>query len=105
MDSIVLRTICMVEAIKSNNLFCTDTPNWKSYINGVRSSTLQHPLNKYWGYIDMALDAFHFTDGRSMRSYLSQNEPGIKLEKGCENIDINSNIYKALSILYPKVYK
>ena len=105
MDSIVLRTICMVEAIKSNNLFCTDTPNWKSYINGVRSSTLQHPLNKYWGYIDMAFDAFHFTDGRSMRSYLSQNEPGIKLEKGCENIDINSNIYKALSILYPKVYK
>lgn len=104
MNSIVFRAICMVEAIKTNDLFCTDTPNWKSYINGVRGATLQHPLNQYWGYIDMAFDAYHFTDGRSMRSYISQKEPGIKLEKGSENIEINSNLYKALSVMYPEVY-
>lgn len=104
MNSIALRAICMVEAIKTNDLFCTGNPNWKSYINGVRGATLQHPLNQYWGYIDMAFDAYHFTDGRSMRSYLSQKEPGIKLEKGSENIEINSAIYKALSVLYPEVY-
>ena len=57
-----------------------------------------------WGYIDMAFDAYHFTDGQSMRSYLSQKEPGIKLEKGSEKIEINSAIYKALSVLYPEVY-
>ena len=37
----------MVEAIKTNDLFCTSNPNWKSYINGVRGATLQHPLNQY----------------------------------------------------------
>ena len=99
-----LRAICMVEAIKTNDLFCTSNTNWKSYINGVRGATLQHPLNQYWGYIDMAFDAYHFTDGQSMRSYLSQKEPGIKLEKGSEKIEINSAIYKALSVLYPEVY-
>lgn len=104
MNSIALRAICMVEAIKTNDLFCTSNPNWKSYINGVRGATLQHPLNQYWGYIDMAFDAYHFTDGQSMRSYLSQKEPGIKLEKGSEKIEINSAIYKALSVLYPEVY-
>lgn len=104
-DSIVLRAICMVEAIKNNDLFCTDTPSWKSYINGVRGATLQHPLNKYWGYIDRALDGFHHADGRTMRCYLSQTEPGIKLEKGTESIDVNSAIYKVLSVLYPEVYK
>ena len=104
MNSIALRAICMVEAIKTNDLFCTSNPNWKSYINGVRGVTLQHPLNQYWGYIDMAFDAYHFTDGQSMRSYLSQKEPGIKLEKGSEKIEINSAIYKALSVLYPEVY-
>ncbi len=104
MNSIALRAICMVEAIKNNDLFCTSNPNWKSYINGVRGATLQHPLNQYWGYIDMAFDAYHFTDGQSMRSYLSQKEPGIKLEKGSEKIEINSAIYKALSVLYPEVY-
>ncbi len=48
MNSIALRAICMVEAIKTNDLFCTSNPNWKSYINGVRGATLQHPLNQYW---------------------------------------------------------
>lgn len=64
MNSIALRAICMVEAIKTNDLFCTSNPNWKSYINGVRGVTLQHPLNQYWGYIDMAFDAIILQMGR-----------------------------------------
>lgn len=63
-----------------------------------------NPLNNYWGYIDMALDNFHTKEGQSMRTYLCQKEPGIKLDNKEETIVKETNLYKALTILYPDIY-
>lgn len=103
MNSIIIRVICMIEAIKNNHLFFT-TSTWKSCINSIRGTSKTHPLNEYWGYIDMALDSYKSADGQSMRRYLSRKEPGIKLEKNNEAIAMGSSLYKALTILYPEVY-
>ena len=72
-------------------------------INSIRSAS-NHPLNNYWGYIDMALDNFHTKEGQSMRTYLCQKEPGIKLDNKEETIVKETNLYKALTILYPDIY-
>lgn len=104
MDSHIIRVISMVEAIKNNDLFFTDMHSWKAYINSVRGSAKRHPLYQYWGYIDMALDGYYHAV-QSMRNYLLSKEPGIRLERSQENIILDSDLYKALSILYPEVYK
>lgn len=104
MTSHTIRVISMIEAIKNNDFFITDMPSWKAYINTIRGSSQNHPLYKYWGYIDMALDGYHCA-GQSMRNYLLSKEPGIKLERSNEKVILDSDLYKALSILYPEVYK
>lgn len=103
-DKTVIQAICLIEDIKNNQMCFTGTPTWKSRINNLRSAK-NNPLNDYWGYIDMALDGYHLANGLSMKNYLSQKEPGIKFEKRGESIDVNSNLYKALTILYPEIYK
>lgn len=104
MGNDVIRTFCLIEAIKNNHLFFTEK-SWKSYINSTRGAGLNHPLNKYWGYIDIAFDGCHLGNGKSMREYLLQKEPGIRLEKSTETIDVKSDLYTSLSILYPEIYK
>lgn len=89
--------------IRNNRITFTNHPNWKSRINSIRSAS-NHPLNNYWGYIDMALDNFHTKEGQSMRTYLCQKEPGIKLDNKEETIVKETNLYKALTILYPDIY-
>ena len=39
-----------------------------------------------------------------MRTYLCQKEPGIKLDNKEETIVKETNLYKALIILYPDIY-
>lgn len=103
-NSHIMRIISMIEGIKNNDFFITNMPNWKAYINTIRGSSRNHPLYAYWGYIDMALDGYHCA-GQSMRNYLLRTQPGIRLEKSQENIIVDSDLYKALSILYPEIYK
>ena len=47
---------------------------------------------------------FHTKKGQSMRTYLCQKEPGIKLDNKEETIVKETNLYKALTILYPDIY-
>lgn len=103
MSSDIIRTICLIEAIKNNHLFFTEK-SWKSYINSTRGASQNHPLYKYWGYIDIALDSFRMGNGKSMREYLLQKEPGIRLEKSNATIEVDSDLYRALSVLYPEIF-
>lgn len=98
-----LRVIGMIEAIKTNDLFFTNTPNWKSYINGTRGCSAERPMNRLWGYIDMALDAYRHKDGMTMREYLIQKEPGIRMEKS-SSLEEDDEFLQVLRVLYPEVY-
>lgn len=102
-SSSIIQAVCLIEDIRNNRITFTNHPNWKSRINSIRSAS-NHPLNNYWGYIDMALDNFHTKKGQSMRTYLCQKEPGIKLDNKEETIVKETNLYKALTILYPDIY-
>ena len=103
LTSSIIQAVCLIEDIRNNRITFTNHPNWKSRINSIRSAS-NHPLNNYWGYIDMALDNFHTKEGQSMRTYLCQKEPGIKLDNKEETIVKETNLYKALTILYPDIY-
>lgn len=103
LESEMLRIICMIESIKTNELFFTDTPNWKAYINGVRGSRPERLLNRFWGYIDIALDVYRHTGGMTMREYLKKKEPGIRLEK-CISPEEDIEFIQVLKVLYPEVY-
>ena len=85
LTSSIIQAVCLIEDIRNNRITFTNHPNWKSRINSIRSAS-NHPLNNYWGYIDMALDNFHTKEGQSMRTYLCQKEPGIKLDNKEETI-------------------
>lgn len=102
-SSSIIQAVCLIEDIRNNRITFTNHPNWKSRINSIRSAS-NHLLNNYWGYIDMALDNFHTKEGQSMRTYLCQKEPGIKLDNKEETIVKETNLYKALTILYPDIY-
>lgn len=58
LTSSIIQAVCLIEDIRNNRITFTNHPNWKSRINSIRSAS-NHPLNNYWGYIDMALDNFH----------------------------------------------
>ena len=103
LTSSIIQAVCLIEDIRNNRITFTNHPNWKSRINSIRSAS-NHLLNNYWGYIDMALDNFHTKEGQSMRTYLCQKEPGIKLDNKEETIVKETNLYKALTILYPDIY-
>ena len=103
LNNTTIQAIGLIEDIKNNRIVFTNQPNWKSRINNIRSLP-NHPLNDYWEYIDIALDNFHAKNGQSMRNYLCQKQPGIKLEKKDVTIIKESNFYKALTILYPDIY-
>lgn len=98
-----LRVIGMIESIRTDDLFFTNTPNWKSYINGTRGSSPERPMNRLWGYIDRALDAYRHENGMTMREYLTQKEPGIRLEKSSSSEEDNEFL-QVLKVLYPEVY-
>ena len=102
MGSDIIHTICLIEAIKNNHLFFTEK-SWKSYMNSTRGAGQNHPTYKYWRYIDVALDGYLTENGKSMREYLLQKEPGIKLEKSNATVEVDSDLYRALSILYPEI--
>ena len=102
LTSSIIQAVCLIEDIRNNRITFTNHPNWKSRINSIRSAS-NHLLNNYWGYIDMALDNFHTKEGQSMRTYLCQKEPGIKLDNKEETIVKETNLYKAL-IFYIRIF-
>ena len=102
LTSSIIQAVCLIEDIRNNRITFTNHPNWKSRINSIRSAS--NHLIIIGITIDMTLDNFHTKEGQSMRTYLCQKEPGIKLDNKEETIVKETNLYKALTILYPDIY-
>lgn len=96
-----LRILNIIGCIKYNHIFFGKRLTWSNLINSNRKFS---NISVLWGYIDIALDGFYH-DGLSMREYLKKSDSKIKLERSNEEVDESSDLFKALSLLFPDVYK